>query len=380
MPAVLLATLLVLGLPWAVSAQQPSLRIDQPDETMRFKAMDRNRDGIITRDEWDGTPQSFRVHDWNRDGMLSGDELRIGATRTQPVDEYDFDPSVPDEFFDWTETGFTRLDRDRNNRITPSEWFFNREAFYRADRDRNNVLTRDEFVAADIEDDREDRFEYLDVNRNNRIERREWHGSTAAFNALDRNRNGVLSRAEVVGTANPARSDQFASLDTDRNGVIAAEEWYWSRRSFNERDLNRDGVVTRREFNATAETTGDATRTPVVRVLSTQAWNATNIFVRAGEVITLQADGSIGMSDDPGDTATPAGSVRGRFAKNAPVPRALAGGLLARIGNSAVRFIGGAGSFTAPVSGELQLGVNDDHLLDNTGEFRVTVRIDPPTR
>lgn len=42
----------------------------------RFKGMDRNKDGVITRDEWRGNDQSFRQHDLNGDNVLSGDELR----------------------------------------------------------------------------------------------------------------------------------------------------------------------------------------------------------------------------------------------------------------------------------------------------------------
>jgi hypothetical protein len=38
---------------------------------MRFVEMDRNRDGIITRNEWNGSAQSFDMHDWNGDGRLS---------------------------------------------------------------------------------------------------------------------------------------------------------------------------------------------------------------------------------------------------------------------------------------------------------------------
>lgn len=43
---------------------------------MRFRGMDRNGDGVISRDEWRGNDQSFRNHDRNGDGVLSGDELR----------------------------------------------------------------------------------------------------------------------------------------------------------------------------------------------------------------------------------------------------------------------------------------------------------------
>src|SRR3982750_1826536 len=40
-----------------------------------FYGQDRNGDGVITRDEWRGSDQSFRQHDINEDGVLSGNEL-----------------------------------------------------------------------------------------------------------------------------------------------------------------------------------------------------------------------------------------------------------------------------------------------------------------
>src|SRR5256885_11525426 len=48
---------------------------------MRFQGMDRDGNGVITRDEWRGSDQSFRNQDWNGDGVLSGDEVRPGARR-----------------------------------------------------------------------------------------------------------------------------------------------------------------------------------------------------------------------------------------------------------------------------------------------------------
>jgi len=60
-------------------AQSPPAAVRQPE--IRFRAMDRNRDGVIAFSEWQGSLESFRVHDWNRDGLLSGDEVRAGARR-----------------------------------------------------------------------------------------------------------------------------------------------------------------------------------------------------------------------------------------------------------------------------------------------------------
>lgn len=41
----------------------------------RFRGMDTNRDGRITRDEWRGNDNSFRQHDRNGDGVISGKEM-----------------------------------------------------------------------------------------------------------------------------------------------------------------------------------------------------------------------------------------------------------------------------------------------------------------
>ena len=55
-------------------------------ERMRFRGMDRNNDGVITRDEWRGSAQAFADNDWNGDGVLSGEEVRPDAQRNTPQD------------------------------------------------------------------------------------------------------------------------------------------------------------------------------------------------------------------------------------------------------------------------------------------------------
>jgi Ca2+-binding EF-hand superfamily protein len=343
---------------------------------MRFEAMDRNNDGVITRDEWRGSQRSFEVHDWNGDGRLAGNEVRIGAQQNANVDEADHNPSRAERFASWTEAGFANLDHNRDRRITANEWHYDRETFLRADRNRDGALNLAEFLGSDMDDDRGDLFENLDVDDDGRVERAEWHASAEAFSWLDRNRDGVLSRLEMVGEeqATPPR-DQFASLDYDGNGVLNRNEWHWSLGAFNQRDLNRDGVLSRQEFATTAD---DSVRPPLssqsVRVDSRQRWTDTGLNVRAGDVLTFNAQGSIQMSTDANDLATPAGSRTGRRAPNAPL-NAVAGALIARIDGSAPFLVGDRRSITAPVGGRLYLGVNDDHLPDNAGEYEVTVAI-----
>jgi Ca2+-binding EF-hand superfamily protein len=141
-------------------------------EQMRFRAMDTDNDGVITRDEWQGNAQSFREHDLNHDGVLSGEEVR---------------PRVVDD---------------------------------RADRSR-----REEMAA---------RFERADRNGDGRIARSEWTGTTAAFKRLDENGDGIVTRPEyfdfvqdgAVGTAGtgiPQNTTRAYRAGYDR-GVIEGRD------------------------------------------------------------------------------------------------------------------------------------------------------------
>jgi Ca2+-binding EF-hand superfamily protein len=367
-----------LALAWAISNSLAPTTLHGQAASMRFESMDTNRDGAISRQEWRGSQRSFEVHDWNGDGRLSGEEVAIGAQRNTNWEEADHLPNRFERYVSWTNAGFTNLDHNRDRRITPNEWHFDLETFRRVDRNRDGALDQTEFLGAGYEDDRGDNFDDIDVNNNGRVERREWHAGDDAFDALDRNHDNVLSRFEVVGGQDITGDtwDQFATLDYNRNGSITRDEWHGSNVSFNQRDLNRDGVLSRREFEAgggAPGAVGTAGRSRTVHVNSQYRWTDTGIDVRAGQVVTLDASGTIQMSDNAQDTATPAGSTTGRRAPDAPILNQLAGALVARIGDYGPIFVGNRQSFNAPVSGRLYFGVNDDHLPDNSGEFIVNV-------
>jgi len=108
-----------------------------PVNQRRLRGMDRNNDGQITLTEWRGSRQSFDVHDWNNDGTLTGAEVNEAEARSGRT--------LDDEAFDRAES-----------------------------------------------------FEYLDMNNNDRIELREWHGTAAAFDRLDTNSDNILSRIELA--------------------------------------------------------------------------------------------------------------------------------------------------------------------------------------
>jgi Ca2+-binding EF-hand superfamily protein len=367
-PQLLMAAAALVALPCLADAQTSQRR------GMRFQALDADGDGRITRQEWRGSDQSFRVHDWDGDGVLAGDEVKVGARR-QRTGAPDFDQD--DQFDDWTPRGFNSLDHDRDGRIDRDEWHFNQEAFFRADHNRDGVLNRSEFLGEAVDDDRDDRFEYLDANGNGRVELDEWHSTRQEFRRLDANGDGVLSRSEAMGAAQDAKPESFASLDVNRNGVISFNEWHWSRESFNKRDTNGDGAISRAELGSSGNAVG--TTGQLVVVPARERWTDSGVSARRGDLIVIDASGTVTLSGDgrdQSDAATPAGSKTGRRAQEAPLPQQPAGGLLVRVGEAQPLFLGAnSGTLRAPADGRIYFGVNDDHLGDNNGEFRVNVRV-----
>ena len=374
--------LMSCALLWAAAPRVLAGPDDQAQARMRFQAMDQNADGEITRAEWRGAPRSFDVHDWNGDGKLSGDEVRIGVQRATDWNTVDHNPSTAERYLSYTPAGFRNLDHNRDNRLTANEWHHDTETFRRMDANRDSALTEAEFLGTE-DDLRGDRFDDIDVNNDGRVNRNEWYGGAAAFDRLDQNNDGVLSRFEVVGgeTYSDDGFDQFRNLDYDNNGVLARDEWHWSAGSFSARDLNRDGTISRQEFarignTAGAPAAGTGRSTVVaprtVRVNAKQRWSDTGVDVQAGDMITFNSTGTITLGG-PDDSATPAGSTTGRKAPEAPLLNQPAGVLIARVGNFSPIFVGGRRQVRAPVSGRVYLGVNDDYLGDNTGEFVVAV-------
>lgn len=110
------------------------------------------------------------------------------------------------------------------------------------------------------------RFQGLDKNNDGVITRAEWRGNDQSFRNQDWNGDGVLSGNEVqpgakrpstarTGTAPPPASTGhdpdaavFAHRDVNRDGVLTRAEFGGSVDDFNRVDFNKDGVLSPYEF------------------------------------------------------------------------------------------------------------------------------------
>ncbi len=146
---------------------------------MRFRGLDTNGDGVITRSEWRGNDNSFRNQDWNGDGVLSGDEVPPSQISQR----------------------FLGYDMNNDSRVGRSEWPGDGRLFTRLDTNRDGYLTIQEYTQGggftlDSQGGPSFRFSDIDMNRDGWVTRDEWHMTNADFNRLDVNRDNHLSRFE----------------------------------------------------------------------------------------------------------------------------------------------------------------------------------------
>jgi PA-IL-like protein len=166
-----------------------------------------------------------------------------------------------------------------------------------------------------------------------------------------------------------------------RNGTIEFEErrGYGSGRTLR---LDRDEVV-RIEFDNNRRSGGNdfasggrpsGMRERQTTVSANVPWNDSGIDVRAGQTIFFEAQGEVRWGRDRRDG--PAGERNSPSNPNRPMGNRNAAALIGKIGNNSndYFFIGeDSGPIRVRSSGRLYLGVNDDVLTDNSGNFRVVV-------
>jgi hypothetical protein len=103
-------------------------------------------------------------------------------------------------------------------------------------------------------------------------------------------------------------------------------------------------------------------------------WNDAGIEVRAGQTVYFEAQGQVRWGRDRRDG--PAGERNSPSNPNRPMGSRNAAALIGKVGNASNDYFF-IGDETGPIrmrsNGRLYLGINDDVLTDNSGNFRVVV-------
>ncbi len=187
--------------------------------------------------------------------------------------------------------------------------------------------------------------------------------------------------ADTLHLRNGRRID--GELVAARGDVIEFRErgWRGSVRQYDRRDVR---AIELDEAAPTDDRRGDSRtgdderpggmREREVVVSGDIAWNDTGIDVRPGQVVYFSAVGRVQWG--PGRRDGPAGEENSPYNANRPMARRPAAALIGRVGEGSTDyfFIGDEkGPVRVRSGGRLFLGVNDDYLQDNRGNFRVVV-------
>jgi len=195
-----------------------ALGVSGAHASQRFRGLDRDGDGVVTRAEWRGSDQSFSQHDWNRDGVLSGDEIRSASLNSERDETGLWDGAV-----DWTENRFAALDRNRDGRLNQNEWNVNAALFAHVDANHDGTVSRREFLGLEYDSspdwgqrdeddpDTSERFEQLDRNRDGVVTMNEWPRTERAFQRRDVDRSGAIEPDELPGGARQSQSGAYQS-------------------------------------------------------------------------------------------------------------------------------------------------------------------------
>jgi len=110
------------------------------------------------------------------------------------------------------------------------------------------------------------------------------------------------------------------------------------------------------------------------------AWTYTPIKVQRGQRLRFESSGEIRLSFNLQDISTTAGAKSHVAAETAPVPSSPAGTLIGRVNSGKPFSIGDTiDALQMPATGTLFLGINDDHVPDNSGNYVVKVWEATPT-
>ncbi len=232
-----------------------------PTRLLWLARIDSNRDGKVTRGEWNGTDEAFLQLDLDGNGVLDRRDRAEAAALAPPPP-----PELPEPKGDLAppEELLRRCDRDHDGRIAGKElatdkWLQQATAF--ADLDGDGALTEPELRALydAVQSRRRDQamgrqrpvpydvpFEAWDQDRDGKLRLNEWPAPRDLFTAIDLDRDAAINRDEVLRYRRRVTGDDFvARFDLDGDGKVSLTEFAGPPGAFRRADRSGDGFVTR---------------------------------------------------------------------------------------------------------------------------------------
>jgi Ca2+-binding EF-hand superfamily protein len=85
-------------------------------------------------------------------------------------------------------------------------------------------------------------FARYDKNKDGKVTRDEFKGGKTLFDAYDADKDDVLVMDEIKEAKQAAAGPNFRELDTDKDGFVTRREWQGTQEEFDAVDLDHDGV------------------------------------------------------------------------------------------------------------------------------------------
>ena len=232
----------------------------------RFREMDKDGDGKISRAEFTGPAPLFDRVDADKDGFITRAEATRFAAANAPGGQ--------------VANRFKAMDKDGDGKVTRAEFTGPPGVFAAADADGDGALTLEElarYAGQPVPKDATEapkgkpeapkaepspaagpfaqRLRAMDKDGDGKVSRAEFTGRPAMFDRLDRNNDGYITRDELPGAnlgaaakGQPGRL--LRAMDKDGDGKISKDEFTGRPAMFDRLDRNKDGYISRDEFPA----------------------------------------------------------------------------------------------------------------------------------
>lgn len=91
-------------------------------------------------------------------------------------------------------------------------------------------------------------FARYDTNKDGQVTPEEFRGGKTLFTAYDADRNGVLTIEEIKAAKAGSNRPNFRALDSDKDGFVTRREWQGTQEEFDAVDVDNDGVWSRADL------------------------------------------------------------------------------------------------------------------------------------